>query len=175
MTVAGVKPGRGTTRTRICSACKSEKPIADFPKNRTRCDGHGYICSVCERMRKREERRRRKLPHNAEPHEHRPMMGDELFAVYYANADLRIRLCDEARVLARNAREKDEYARDLVQIAWMHIGMCVADQTIDYYASVGLRAMWRDEWKRRYRGEFALESLELMSRAEYDMWSCGHY
>ena len=161
--------------TRVCSGCGREKPLAEFPRNRSKKKGRDYLCSICERMRKREERRRDRLPHDGERHDYRPMMGDELFAVYYANTDLRTRLLDEARLLARNSREREEYARDLVQIAWLHIGMCAADQSIDYYTRVGLRAMANDQRKRRYRREFGLESVECMSRAEYQMWSCGHY
>lgn len=161
--------------TRVCSGCGKSKPLSEFPRNRSKKKGREYRCLLCEADRKREERRRARLPNDGERHDYRPMMSDELFAVYYRNTDLRSRLREEAAVLARNSREKEEYIRDLVQVAWMHIGMCVADQSIDHYAAVGIRAMGRDQWKRRYRREFGLDSLECMTRSEFDMWNRGHY
>lgn len=173
--ILGAVVGRGTITTRKCSICGNEKPLTEFTRNRDKKDGHAYECLACHRLTVREQRRRDRLPSTADPHDRRPMMSDELFAVYYANTDLRRRIADEARILARDSREREEYVRDLQQIAWMHVSMCIADQSIDYYAHIGLKAMWNDRWKRRYRKEFGLESIECMSRAEYTMWSRGHY
>jgi len=163
------------TKVRTCSVCKAEKPLAEFPRNRSKPNGRGYECLSCHRQKGREQRRKDKLPHSGQKHDCRPMMSDELFAVYYRNRELRGKLLEEARILARGVAERDEYARDLVQIAWMHISMCVPHETVQYYASVGYRAMWRDRWKRRYRRELNLDSIECMTRAEYDMWRTGSY
>ena len=35
--------------TKKCSTCKEEKRITEFNKNKSRKDGHEYICRLCKK------------------------------------------------------------------------------------------------------------------------------
>lgn len=46
------------SETKICKACKGEKSISDFPKNKNMRDGHLHKCKTCEYARVKEWRKR---------------------------------------------------------------------------------------------------------------------
>lgn len=48
------KPGIKT-----CPDCRVSKPLTEFPRNRSRDDGHGLYCKLCFAVRNREHRERR--------------------------------------------------------------------------------------------------------------------
>ena len=44
---------------KICWDCKQDKPISEFPKDKTRQDGYAYQCKSCYRIKKREYEKNR--------------------------------------------------------------------------------------------------------------------
>lgn len=42
---------------KICSRCKSEQPLDNFPKDSSRKDGHSYVCRSCSSARMRKWRK----------------------------------------------------------------------------------------------------------------------
>ena len=42
-----------TAESRVCSDCKTNKPLEEFPNDRTRKHGKGYICKPCSHVRNR--------------------------------------------------------------------------------------------------------------------------
>lgn len=157
---------------RKCNVCGETKPLTEFPRNRTRPLGREYVCLVCDRLRKREERRREKLPGKEQLHDSRPMMADEVFAVFYRDRELRDRLIECAKLAARGDEDR---ASDLLQVGWLHVAMCKPGRTMDYYCEVAEKAIERERWKWRCRREYSLDAIECMSHAEFSMWSRGHY
>lgn len=48
--MTGDAPGSYPARpVKRCYHCKQEKPLSEFPKNRTRPDGHGSMCKNCKK------------------------------------------------------------------------------------------------------------------------------
>ena len=45
--------------TKLCRDCGERKPLSDFPRNRSREDGHGIYCKFCYSIRYREHRERK--------------------------------------------------------------------------------------------------------------------
>jgi hypothetical protein len=37
-------------KNKVCSKCKIKKPLNEFPINRSKKDGHGYYCRICQRQ-----------------------------------------------------------------------------------------------------------------------------
>lgn len=120
----------------------------------------------------REARRKAKLPGNAQPHDSRPMMSDELFRDCYESPVLRDRIRRSAAIIARG---KCDLVEDYMQIGWMHVAHCKPYQDLDYYATMAERAMERERWKARSRVIYALDTIECMTRSEYAMWERGSY
>jgi Recombination endonuclease VII len=50
---SGSEPGKA------CSDCHALKPLSEFPRNRSRPDGHGIYCKLCFAVRYREHRERK--------------------------------------------------------------------------------------------------------------------
>jgi hypothetical protein len=80
-----------------CSDCKDYKPLLAFPKFHKSKDGHGYLCLMCIRERKRKEKERQGLVY-------KPRLFDEFG---------RLKKMDPELVKAKkNARERANYLRN---------------------------------------------------------------
>lgn len=78
-----------------CSDCKTYKPLLAFSKFHGSKDGHGYLCLLCIRERKRKEKERQGLTYT-------PRLFDEFG---------RLKKMDPEQVKAnKNARERERYA-----------------------------------------------------------------
>lgn len=68
-----------TPRKKLCPDCESEKPVADFGRNRQSADGLHYYCKPCAAARQRQWAK-------ANPSKVKQMRASYLARVYAANA-----------------------------------------------------------------------------------------
>ncbi len=64
-----------------CSKCRRPKPLSDFPKNRSRKDGHGHACKVCQRKYLKAHYEANKGYYKAKAKVHRDVAKAELDAL----------------------------------------------------------------------------------------------
>jgi hypothetical protein len=77
-----------------CSDCKNYKPLIAFARSYRQKDGHGYLCLMCTRERKRKEKERQGLTYT-------PRLYDEFG---------RLKRMDSEQLKAnKNARERERY------------------------------------------------------------------
>ena len=53
--------------TKVCSLCRIEKNLSEFPLDKNKRDGRNYYCLVCSMEKKREERRTHKEKYGLTP------------------------------------------------------------------------------------------------------------
>ena len=64
------------TESKSCRDCQMVKPLSDFPRNRSRPDGHGLYCKICFSIRYREHRERKAAREGRQIRElHRTQLG----------------------------------------------------------------------------------------------------
>ena len=86
------------TRTeKKCSDCKNYKPLLAFPKFHGSKDGHGYLCLMCVRERKRKDREKQGLVYQ-------PRLFDEF--------GRSMKMDPELVKAKKNARERANYLRN---------------------------------------------------------------
>lgn len=158
---------------RKCNVCGMIKGLPQFAEDPTRALGRAYICKQCKQEQNRLRRKRHKLYPPKRPTRQpipTPMMTNDVFKVYYENADLREFI---RKYAIRHSKRDRDFQEDLKQIAWMNIAMCESGKTIEYYKSVAKRAIYNEYRKRYEKREYNLTDLETMSRIEYEMWQHG--
>jgi len=157
--------------TKRCPRCGIAKPLVAFHRDHTRADGRQGICRVCKSAVNR-KRRLKQFPHkSANIVSENHMMTDRLFHEVFSNRELREYLNG---VAVRLSRGKEDFKQDLLQEAWIKISLCPSGRSWSVYRKVGETAMKAFKWKLWARREFQLDSIEQMSRLEYEMWRHGY-
>jgi hypothetical protein len=162
-------------RLKRCRECGASKPLSDFHQDKKGGRGVKPTCRECYNRGMRAKRRHtsKRRPMTAAKTTHSPtMMTDEAFSVYYRNVSLREKIRQYCR---RHAKSCVETQQDYEMIAWGQIALCTAGKSEDYYYRIAERAIYR-AYRRDYeRRTYHLSDIELMSAAEYAMWSTGSF
>lgn len=155
---------------KYCPRCGEYKLTTHFGGNKSRPDGLQGWCRQCRHEASQKQKRKRKTL-DAQSSHPRPMTGEQFTQFYQENGWLYRYIGSAAAMKTRDY----ELRADLRQEAWIRLSFCKGGLTDEAYkriADLAIDQAYTKAWRAR---QYELDTIESMTRDEYNMWMTGIY